>query len=330
MDFKDFDLASFTPDFEEIERKRQETLEWTRTTLHRGDAFVDRIARGDPITFNTLSLPAWLKIAELAAIDFIPAREIHSMPTQIIQDFDPGEGSGPYEIEEQKILSALRKGEMLRMEQVAPAEIKHERSSGQIMGNGTFYSDHFERDILNLFEDRYYTTLLDLAEDQVRAYARPIITPRMINGKFNDEAGKWPEEFRVYIRDGHIKGVSNYYPQVVMTPQEHGNVMAEAVRAAQDMVNFMIEKKITCDNATYRMPEGETFSCTLDFLIREDGKLLFLEGGPEGGRGAHPCCFLGPDGFKSDLEGAVFSEDGEVYPLEHLLAGRLEETPAPT
>lgn len=330
MDLKDFDLAIFAPDFEEIDRRRLETLDWTKATLQRSDVFVERIANGDPVTFNTLSLPAWLKVAELAGLDFIPAREIHSMPTEAMEKHSSGEDVNEFEIEEQKMLAALGPGEMLRMEQVAPAEIKHERSSGQDMGNGTFYSDHFKRPILNLFEDRYYTTLLDLAEDQIRAYARPIITPRMISGEFNNEAGNWPEEFRVYIRDGQITGVSNYYPQVVMTPQEHAEVMAGAVHAAQIMVDFMNEKKITCDNATFRIPEGETFSCTLDFLIREDGKLLFLEGGPEGGRGAHPCCFLGPDGFKSELEGAVFSEAGEVYPLEDLLAGRLEETPAPT
>jgi hypothetical protein len=38
---------------------------------------------------------------------------------------------------------------------------------------------------------------------------------------------------------------------------------------------------------------------TADFCLAPDGRLIFLEGGPPWGQGAHPCCF-DPEKLKPD------------------------------
>jgi hypothetical protein len=313
-------------DLKEMEIQRAKNLAWTIDTLTRSENFDVAIKCGAPVMFNTLSLPAWLKVAEIAGITFIPARQILEAP---IDDFtaEPVGNSHPFEQHELQMLESLQEGEMLRMEQVAPGEIKYLRSTGREMGDGSFYSEHFGRNIINLHEDRFYTTLMDLSEPFVRGYARPIIPVRKIEGEYKGDTGVWPEEFRVYVTDGKVTGVSNYYPQVSMDPEIHGDPMREAVTMARKMVETMATYDICNTNARFQHVEGEGTSCTLDFIVHENGEVMFIEGGPEGLTGAHPCCFMGPNHEikgEGPLSGAVFSEIGKRITLEELMSNEPE------
>lgn len=320
-----------------LEERLRKQRDWTRETLTRPDRFPDLVASGHPVMFNTLSLPGWLRVAEMASVPYIPAREIMSFPVETYYSAarEDEEAGAALDRHERDIPATLVEGEMLRMEQVAPAEIKHQRSCGEAMGNGSFYSEHFGADILNLYEDRFLMTLMDASEDAVRAYARPIVTPEMIPGEFQGRSGEWPEEFRVFVKDGEVRGVSNYYPQVVMDPDVSAARMAEAVTQARRLIGFMNEHRITVNNAKFRTEEDAGISCTLDFMTTASGDVLLLEGGPEGLRGAHPCCFL--DGAeclkthdgKGPLEGAVFSTAGLVHALDEIGAGHENSGPRP-
>jgi hypothetical protein len=176
-----------------------------------------------------------------------------------------------------------------------------------------------------LYEDRFYETLLDLAEENIRAYARPIMASNPIAGEVNGEKRNWDTEFRVYIQDGEVVGVSNYYPQVEMTPKAHAAPMLEAVDMARHMIGFMKKHDILCDNPKYQA-EGQ-IRCTLDFFQTKDGEMLLLEGGPEGLFGAHPCCFLGEnhrpkvqrDNPSEILHGATFSTEDAIITLDELV-----------
>ena len=46
------------------------------------------------------------------------------------------------------------------------------------------------------------------------------------------------------------------------------------------------------------------YGFTADFVVGKDGKVLFLEGGPPYGLGAHPCCFEG-----RDIEGIALAKE---------------------
>lgn len=123
--------------------------------------------------------------------------------------------------------------------------------------------------------------------------------------------GKWPAEWRVFVRAGLVSGVANYYGWTGSgaTPENAWNAITAAgeAQAIADLATtlgldgvFMGQvflrsgnnaEAIACLDAQW--PEG-TISCTLDFLETREG-MRFLEGGPSHapGSGGHPCAFAG-------------------------------------
>jgi hypothetical protein len=83
----------------------------------------------------------------------------------------------------------------------------------------------------------------------------------------------WPVEFRVFVENSKVVGVSNYYPQVSLPD-------AYAVWAEDAMVR------------TVPLLDAAS-NFTADWLLTADSMLLYLEGGPPHtlAGGAHPCCF---------------------------------------
>jgi len=123
--------------------------------------------------------------------------------------------------------------------------------------------------------------------------------------------GKWPAEWRVFVKAGEVTGVANYYGWTGegATPENAWN----AVRAgmlAQKIVDTAEEMGLSghyMDQILLRGGKNEEIrnileaewpedrlSCTLDFIETKDG-LLLLEGGPGHvpGGGGHPCAFAG-------------------------------------
>lgn len=94
----------------------------------------------------------------------------------------------------------------------------------------------------------------------------------------------YPVEFRVFIgKDGYL-GTSSYYPQRPLPQRFRCYVLGVCDRA----------ESIWLENGGR---QGFPMGCTMDFLIREDGQPLFLEGGPPHqttfplAPSSHPCCF---------------------------------------
>lgn len=305
---------------------------WHRANLADETAIRAQVPGGAPLRFNLLSLPCWLAVAERAGIAFIPAREIASLDVEAFTA-DPVEGHDPTAAFEAEIVQALGADELVRFEQVAPAEIKHEMSAGQPLGNGTFWSEPLGRQIVPVFEDRFYTTLLDLAPERIRAFARPKATTETIPGNFAGEAGAWPVEFRVFVVGGKITGISNYYPQIALDPSRWRVRARECLGQAQAMIKAMDRSHLGVGNhrlcpdagdperASDWMPDAwgpQDF--TLDFLFDAAARrMVFLEGGPAGLQAAHPCCFPIAQGHPADLlAGAVFARGATPIPLSEL------------
>lgn len=101
---------------------------------------------------------------------------------------------------------------------------------------------------------------------EVRFWKRP-----WVNAVY--ESG-WPVEFRVFVEDSRVIGVSNYYPQ-----RDLPESFVPVAQAAMDMTLPLTEK---------------ASAFTADWLLRlSDAKLVYLEGGPphRTDGGAHMCCF---------------------------------------
>lgn len=339
------------PSEEEMDRARAGRIKWSQDNLTLEDGVRDHDG-ASPIRFNVLSLPAWLALADRAGVPLIPARPLAEMGADDFMQLgeqtpEAKAAEAVYEAFEMQILSGLQDGEMIRMEQVAPAEIKHLMSTGDDLGDGTFHSDHFGRNILMLHEDRYCSTLSDLATGRVRAFARPVMTPAKVAGSYDGAAGAWPAEFRVFVEDGRVVGVSNYYVQVALDPDTWTDAMRESVHLAQQMIDTMAELRIGVGNfglapdaytqarrrhgAAVRKDAAPAWAdaawgrqdFTLDFMALETGDVVFLEGGPAGLLAAHPCCFAqdGREMAADYLHGAVFSATGPIMPLADLMVG---------
>lgn len=91
----------------------------------------------------------------------------------------------------------------------------------------------------------------------------------------------WPVEFRVFYGPNGYQGVSNYYPQRPLPDMPLYRELAHDC-------HVMAGNLSTCSQ---RFPAG----FTADFLVKPDGDVLFLEGGPPShghpmAPNAHPCC----------------------------------------
>lgn len=307
--------ARMQADLEASRRRRDRRIRFVRDRLSRPEQFDPRLEAGEPVRFNTLSLPGWLKLAELAGIPHIPAREILSVPTEAYFDLlDDKRSDAGARIAEVPFL--LREGEVLRMEQVAPYSVKAARGRGRPLGNGLDRDGTFD-----LMDMRIIDTLMDLQEDQVRFLARPIIPTRDIPGTWRGEDGSYPEEYRIIVQGGRLIGITNYYPQTRMSADAHAGQMRDAVGIAARLMGVMRDRDIAPFNPGLpEHPEGPSF--TLDLLTREDGGLLFLEGGPAALQAAHPCCFLDEESRtirgEPRLHGAAFSLSDPVLPLSEI------------
>jgi hypothetical protein len=335
--FIDFDFK--LPSKEEIEAKRQSAYDWTRRNLIDPAEISLRTPDDQPTRMNLLSLPAWLAVAQRAWINKIPAWPLASLDARIYYDVfdDPnGPSKDQYDHFQYLIKHFLKRNQMVRMEQVAPREIKALMSEGQPMSSGLYELADDGGLYLDLHEDRFYTTFGDLGDDKVRAFSRPILKPRLIEGEFRDKAGSWPAEFRVFVESGRIVGISNYYPQVAMDPERFAAPMREVRDAAQAILDTMAELHLGVGNhalCSDRNPGGVMEDTpdwmshtwgrqdfTLDFILSESNTIFFLEGGPAGMTSAHPCCFL-QDGREIEpdfLHGVAWSDHTPITALDAL------------
>ena len=150
--------------------------------------------------------------------------------------------------------------------------------------------------------------------------------------------GKWPAEWRVFVRNGHVTGVSNYYGWTGdgATPQNCWNAI-EAAALAQRIIDqaaslgltgrFMdtellrdLEGKREDVRIAFRGIDRNAMHCTLDFLEGENG-LVFLEAGPGHlpGGGGHPCAFAGQGVDKSNPATLTARCEGvALLPMRHV------------
>ena len=119
----------------EFARRRARKMRFVRDRLSRPDQMRARVSAGEPVRFNTLSLPGWLRLAELAGVPHIPAREILSVPTEAYFDLLDEKPSDAMELIRQ-VPDLIRDGEVLRMEQVAPYAVKAARGAAARSGTG--------------------------------------------------------------------------------------------------------------------------------------------------------------------------------------------------
>jgi len=251
--------------------------------LARANAKKERLQALAPEgSFPATSLTAWLNIAGLAKVDSIPARQIGSILA----------GSEEPDAElDAAIRQAEASGEMVRTDVCSGYEVKI------LMADGGYP----KRPAWQWGDPRIFDLIIEDGRAEVPALARPWVDDLMTTT--TDGGHVYPVEFRVYFGgDAEDGAVSAYYPQAAPVENDVGMPLAEeARRLASAMVRACVRDGRAPWMLRYGAIEGldrNRVHCTLDFAVKQDGRLLFLEAGPAyfANWGAHPCCFEGRDG----------------------------------
>lgn len=172
-------------------------------------------------------------------------------------------------------------------------------------------SDHR---IVSTFAAGHKDTIHFIARPWIEAARRSAGEDPLRHGTPFAGKGSWPHEWRVFVTNGRVTGVSSYYGWVGEVSPENASNALRAADLAQRMVDTARERGLSLpcfmDIELSRM-EGakrsetlqayladnprEGVSCTLDFLEVKDEGLMFLEGGPPHTPvgGGHACSFAG-------------------------------------
>lgn len=231
--------------------------------------------------FNAVSLTAWLTIAAKAGIAHVSAREVACVPIDVLLEFEePRLEDAVLWMSLRDAIQSTRDGEMLRWDCCAGLALKG------AMDNNPQSVSHDEMTGLHPGDPRFFDIAYVFPEIEMRVLRRPWVKARQEGGR--------PVEYRVYVLDGIISGLSNYYPQraLHLSAQRDAEIR-EVLRLGSQFVEYLqFEALVPWFKELPLDASAESLiNCTLDFLISSDGEVLFLEAGPPFGAGAHPCCF---------------------------------------
>lgn len=216
-------------------------------------------------------------------------------------------------------------------------------AEGVSIGAGWFQLDNHR---LIDFSDRRFLEVSQGHKPVTHYLARPWCKPaRFHEGEDLHRAnsplagpGKWPAEWRVFVRNGQVTGVANYYGWTGQgaTPENCWNAIEAAalgqaiadtaqelglVGRSMRMEHLRAREADRLDvRAAFAGIDPNGLHCTLDFLEGEDG-LVLLEGGPAHiiGAGGHPCAFAG-QGVDPTDPARLFArcEGVAVLPMPHV------------
>jgi len=224
--------------------------------------------------FNPLSLGHWLSLCAAARVPAVPALSLGRIAIDVIMSEDPA--ARAFEKTMAAQMAVFGMGWMARWDCCAMAETKWRLSKGEHQWDPAL-ADIFAEDM------RALDLIGDFPDTEIEGWARPWMSFAIHSG--------WPIEYRVFVQNDRIIGVSNYYPQRQL--QDDGETK-EDIRRATDMALRLIgaqKRRLNCPRLSgFDMGLNHW---TADFGRLQSGAIIFLEGGPPhaSGGGAHPCCF---------------------------------------
>lgn len=208
---------------------------------------------------NSISLEYWINLCEKHYIPKIPIDLVGIISVESFFEAYDNKINEDLTILNDLVSRLPRQSFMLRWDCCSPLSLKSNLSKGDRL-----YKEEYAR--LYLDDPRAFDILLDcynLGQKNIKLWMRPWVWIDSYNG--------WPIEYRVYVQDGKILGVSNYYPQRELRLEQYeiDDCIEYTQKLAKDIENF-----------------------TADYIVH-DGSVIFLEGGPPHltNWGSDPCCF---------------------------------------
>lgn len=307
----------------EIPLPESMSLEQVLANLHKRAVYPFNAFRDHNKSMNvfpSVSLNRWVQLAAAAGVPHVPASVAYLLPKEA---FVLAEECRP---EDQVHWDALKKlgseigpNEMLRWDCCASYDLKHRMSTVKA---DVVAREDGERDpdnastppwrwALSPMDPRAFDIVPEYPAECIPVMRRPWINARM--------AGTHPVEYRVFVQDGQVIGLANYYLQRDLALDDTVRSEIEAVlEEAGKLVQLMAsEGHSPWTQRQYEEPTDtvQGASCSMDFLITDYGQALFLEAGPPFGLGAHPCAFVRHDQATTSVNGVALISGGEILPL---------------
>lgn len=261
----------------------------------------------DRIRFCPVSLTDWLGVATDADVLHVPGHVVATFESEhlrLCNHAGPHRAAMAHAI--RRVNAERRFGGMLRWEACADLRIKCALADGVRPGRTVRETARATAGEADLQMDlRLSQVLEEWPRSTMHVLSRPWVEARI--------ADHWPVEYRVFVEDGRIEGISSYYPQ---RPLRRDDRELEAVRRAAVQLTAGLTAMrrragprhrgwlwTTTGSASLTTAGMLTLTgtpaahdidgmhATLDFLIDPEGRAWFLEGGPPWWMGAHPCCF---------------------------------------
>ena len=224
--------------------------------------------------FCPISLEDWLALCREADVPHVPAERICELLREDCMHFDvPGDHQERLRAAFQEMEKARLPGHMMRFDYCSSLEIKISLSDGEWECRPEFCR-------VELDDPRAFDILFEYPRPTAPVWLRPWADALIVDG--------YPVEYRAFVRDGKLQGISSYYPQRPL-PE-----FPEHIQAVREQTEKLIQAARTPFQWHFvPMPgnlaqDGVHF--TADFIATAEG-VLFLEGGPPHEMGAHPCCF---------------------------------------
>ncbi len=241
--------------------------------------------------FCPTSLGDWLEACRETGIPAVPATQIASVACE---DYLSWDTEGPHQDRlaavHRRVMQVAQRDHMVRFDCCAGIEVKSAMAAGR-----TEWQPEFGQ--LMLDDSRLLDIVTELPYDEIAIWQRPWIKPYIISN--------YPVEYRVFVRDGKIVGISNYYPQRPIPRLEVQ--LAVVANYTRQLIRVL--------RTPFEWPGGMLFHLnrdkldlggihfTADYIVGADNSILFLEGGPPHEFGAASCCFR-----EGEIEGIALED----------------------
>ena len=224
--------------------------------------------------FCPISLGDWLDLCRKTGIPHVGAEKAATLLREDCLSFDTqGEHQERLRKAFLNIEAAKQRFHMMRFDCCSGLEVKHQLAQGR-----PYWNPEFNNIILD--DPRAFDIILEYPREELPVWSRPWTSPMVLDD--------YPMEYRAFVKDGKIAGISSYYPQRPLI-EFKGHI--ETIRAYTEQLADAAHPPFLwpmCHRPESISPDGVHF--TADFMATSDG-ILFLEGGPPHEMGAHPCCF---------------------------------------
>lgn len=219
-----------------------------------------------------------MEACEPVGVPYIPAVKVAELRTDDYRRFDR-----PTKEQYDRLASALaavyeahEPNHMVRLDYCAGWGIKYAMDRRPSHG----WDEDFGYIVLD--DPRAYDINSEWPRETVPVWKRPWVIAQMHLG--------YPVEYRAFVRDGSLQGISSYHPQRPLPKwDEHIDAITEYTERPIDAMptpfqwhyHMFLDSDISQDGVHF----------TADYLVQQDGQMVFLEGGLPFGLGAHPRCF---------------------------------------